>query len=367
MIRVRERNNNWTSFVDLFSNLVIILIFLLIVLIFLWTTTSVFSPGRDASDQQRMTELRYMLTERNEALLAMEQELMELRESDDQARLLLVLARDELLALEQSQRDSADEKELLTQEQLALIQVYETKLHEMQSDRDRLVRNIERLSDELRANQERNMGDQELQMRAANLQLEIERMNSALAAADAARATQEVEFAALSEQLNKAMADRLAQQNELMRFQSEFYGAIREALGVMEDRLDLSSDRFVVPSDILFASGSSSLTAAGRAELKKIADIINDMTTKIDPSINWIIRVDGHADRIQPRPNASFRNNMELSLLRAQNVVNELIRQGVAANRLSPAGFGDAFPLVEGRNARELAPNRRIELRLTNQ
>ena len=42
-IRYRTTTNAWPGFVDLFSNLVIILIFLLIVFVFLWTTTSVFN------------------------------------------------------------------------------------------------------------------------------------------------------------------------------------------------------------------------------------------------------------------------------------------------------------------------------------
>ena len=47
-IRFREKTNAWPGFVDLFSNLVIILIFLLIVFVFLWTTTSVFNKNAGA-------------------------------------------------------------------------------------------------------------------------------------------------------------------------------------------------------------------------------------------------------------------------------------------------------------------------------
>ena len=47
-IRFREKTNTWPGFVDLFSNLVIILIFLLIVFVFLWTTTSVFNKRTGA-------------------------------------------------------------------------------------------------------------------------------------------------------------------------------------------------------------------------------------------------------------------------------------------------------------------------------
>ena len=47
-IRFREKTNAWPAFVDLFSNLVIILIFLLIIFVFLWTTTSVFNRDTGA-------------------------------------------------------------------------------------------------------------------------------------------------------------------------------------------------------------------------------------------------------------------------------------------------------------------------------
>ena len=47
-IRYKEKTNTWPAFIDLFSNLVIILIFLLIVFLFLWTTTSVFNKKSGA-------------------------------------------------------------------------------------------------------------------------------------------------------------------------------------------------------------------------------------------------------------------------------------------------------------------------------
>ena len=43
MLKFRERTNTWPGFVDLFSNLVIVLIFLLIVFVVLCTTTGIFN------------------------------------------------------------------------------------------------------------------------------------------------------------------------------------------------------------------------------------------------------------------------------------------------------------------------------------
>ena len=56
-VRYRENTNTWPGFVDLFSNLVIILIFLLIMFVFLWTTTSVFNKKSGAK-----TEWQKLLT-----------------------------------------------------------------------------------------------------------------------------------------------------------------------------------------------------------------------------------------------------------------------------------------------------------------
>ena len=76
-VRYRTSTNAWPGFVDLFSNLVIILIFLLIVFVFLWTTTSVFNKAsgvktvadlRQANILLRVDFLEEMLEESDEGL-----------------------------------------------------------------------------------------------------------------------------------------------------------------------------------------------------------------------------------------------------------------------------------------------------------
>ena len=67
-IRFREKTNAWPGFVDLFSNLVIILIFLLIVFVFLWTTTSVFNKHSDA---QKVAALEQATQEQAEQIVQM--------------------------------------------------------------------------------------------------------------------------------------------------------------------------------------------------------------------------------------------------------------------------------------------------------
>jgi chemotaxis protein MotB len=61
-----------------------------------------------------------------------------------------------------------------------------------------------------------------------------------------------------------------------------------------------------------------------------------------------------------------YKNNTELSLLRATAVTSELEKMGVQRRRLVPTGFGEMYPVNDGTNAAEMQKNRRIELRLTN-
>ena len=131
--------------------------------------------------------------------------------------------------------------------------------------------------------------------------------------------------------------------------------------------VDVSSDRFLIPSDILFGSGSFTVSPEGQKQLRLIAGVIMELEAKIPSDINWIIRVDGHTDKKPVIPGTTaFRNNTQLSLLRATAVVRELVNAGVSRRRLVPSGFGELHPLELGTNPADLQRNRRIELRLTN-
>ena len=126
-------------------------------------------------------------------------------------------------------------------------------------------------------------------------------------------------------------------------------------------------DRFIVSSDILFPSGSYTLSPEGKKQLRLISNVIKDFESKIPSDVDWIIRVDGHTDK-KPvvRGNRAYKNNTELSLLRATAVAQELANDGVSRRRLIPSGFGDLHPVALGNDAESLQKNRRIELQLTN-
>jgi len=89
--------------------------------------------------------------------------------------------------------------------------------------------------------------------------------------------------------------------------------------------------------------------------LRRVTDIINTLPPSVDISIR------GYTDN-SPLPSGSpYQDNIELSAKRAETVMRELIRNGVAPDRLSTAGFGSAKPVAENINEENRAKNRRVE------
>ena len=202
-------------------------------------------------------------------------------------------------------------------------------------------------------------------MALSNIRGESARQD-ALAAAAQESQEKDIQYVEMSTRLNKALADKVAELNNVAQYQSEFYKGIKDALGD-DNFIETMGDRFVISSDILFGSGSYTLSPEGKNQLRLIANVIKGLEDKIPTNIDWIIRVDGHTDRQQViRGTRGYSNNMELSLLRANAVVNELVADGVSKRRLVPSGFGDLHPVVLGTDAASLQQNRRIELQLTN-
>ena len=94
-------------------------------------------------------------------------------------------------------------------------------------------------------------------------------------------------------ELEAAEAARLAAEaKDLTRYRSEFFGQMREILGEREG-VQVVGDRFVFPSEVLFAPGSATLGAAGQAQVARVAGVIREIADQIPPEINWILRVDG--------------------------------------------------------------------------
>lgn len=200
-----------------------------------------------------------------------------------------------------------------------------------------------------------------LNQQIAALRSQIAAVEEALQASEAKDQSSQAKIADLGRRLNVALAQRV---QELNRYRSDFFGRLREILSDREN-IRIVGDRFVFQSEVLFPSGGSELNAAGQAEMAKLAAALLDLAREIPAEINWVLRVDGHTDNVPLSGTGRYADNWELSSARATSVVKFLISQGVPANRLVAAGFGEFQPIAEGETKEARDTNRRIELKLT--
>jgi chemotaxis protein MotB len=189
---------------------------------------------------------------------------------------------------------------------------------------------------------------------------QLSRIASALEVSEAKVKEQQGQIVELGKRLNLALVNKV---EELARYRSEFFGRLREILGDRPD-IRIVGDRFVFQSEVLFAPGSAELSEGAKKELAPVIAALKDISAKIPPDINWMLRVDGHTDR-RPISNPQFASNWELSAARAISVVRFAVEEGIPASRIAAAGFADKQP-IDPRSAEDAyRRNRRIELKLT--
>ncbi len=186
-------------------------------------------------------------------------------------------------------------------------------------------------------------------------------MDAALEEATARNARQQIVIANLNARLTEALARKV---QELEQYRSEFFGRLRKVLGNRPD-IKIVGDRFVFQAELLFPSGSARLDPEGRKQLEKLAETLREVAARIPDDIDWVLRVDGHTDKVPLKPDSPYRSNWELSTERALTVVEFLIDHGIPPHRLAAAGFGEYQPIDPGDSEEAYRRNRRIEFTLT--
>jgi len=110
---------------------------------------------------------------------------------------------------------------------------------------------------------------------------------------------------------------------------------------------------------LLFPSGSTSVDPKGAAALKKLAGVLEK-----NPDIN--IMIEGHTDDVPVKPGSSFKDNWDLSVLRATSVVRILLQDSsIDPKRLTASGHGEFFPLDPAKTPEARQKNRRTEIILS--
>lgn len=150
--------------------------------------------------------------------------------------------------------------------------------------------------------------------------------------------------AALGATAGAAIGNNLDRQAEELRRQ------LRSDVGVSNNGENLV---VVLSQDLLFATGSTAVSAVSQNELFIVANSLNRFP-------NTTVNVIGHTDNVG---GAAF--NQTLSEQRARSVSNILINGGVAPSRIRAIGAGENNPIASNLNASGRQLNRRVEIIIT--
>lgn len=138
--------------------------------------------------------------------------------------------------------------------------------------------------------------------------------------------------------------------NSLDRQEAE----LRAELGAGVGLVNTGSQLIVtMPQDILFATGSATLTPTLIGDLQDVARSLNKYG-------DTMVQVVGHTDNVG---DAGF--NQRLSEQRAQSVASVLIGTGVAPARIQIVGRGESSPIASNQTPEGRQQNRRVEIIIT--
>ena len=389
--RAQRSTNIWPGFVDALATLLLVLIFLLMVFVLAQAFLREKMTGKDAEllrAQSQIGELADLLAmERmanedmrlNVALLTEELQASIVKRDDLNAAVRTQTIRSEAAEEKAKQLDGrlaeafktieADKEKI--QLQVAKVNALSEDVAALTALKEELESQVINLSANLKDSEatvfkERKVSDSAraqvamLNKQVTALREQLTNLSEMLGEAEKKAKEQNVQIASLGKRLNAALAVKV---QKLSRYRSEFFGRLRELLG-RHPGVRIVGDRFVFQSEVLFESGSADLGRKGKRQLYHLVRSLREIIAKIPKDINWILRVDGHTDKV-PIKTPRFPSNWELSTGRATSVVKYLISQKIPPNRLAAAGFGDHHPLDPRDDKTANRRNRRIELKLT--
>ena len=184
---------------------------------------------------------------------------------------------------------------------------------------------------------------------AMRLEARTAEANKAKMEADAAKASAAVA------QDQAEQAQRQAAAAEAQTRDAQARAAQLEALMTELQAKKTERGMIITIGDVLFATNQATLTPAGQATVRKLAEVLMQ-------NPNRTVLVEGFTDST-----GGTAYNQQLSERRANSVRAALTQMGVSADRVAMRGYGEAFPVAPNDTAGNKQLNRRVEIVLSNE
>lgn len=128
-----------------------------------------------------------------------------------------------------------------------------------------------------------------------------------------------------------------------------------EAQNLAKVKIDDGRAVLQLDSDVLFSSGSATLTPDG---VKAVTEVAKALAAASDAKF----QVEGHTDNVPLKNSKEFPTNWHLGADRAINVVQEMVKAGFPAQRVSAATYSEYQPVGDNATDAGKKENRRIEI-----
>lgn len=164
----------------------------------------------------------------------------------------------------------------------------------------------------------------------------------------------------ITSQEASVLVEQVKLRRDIQRQQKKVYSEVKYLQstkgikGVVTAKLDKGKITLRIPSSVLFKSGSATLKPQGK---RVIAVLKNFFIKHSDQMIN----IKGYTDNTPHSTKSRFKDNWELSAMRAVNVLRLLVGLGISPNRMTATGLADLDPLFPNNSPANRAKNRRVE------
>lgn len=173
-------------------------------------------------------------------------------------------------------------------------------------------------------------------------------------------------MANINNNAQQSVQDLMRIRQELLKNQENVFNAIQSFLskknveGDVGAVLDEGTITLTIGDSLLFREGSEELGPEAEEQLKTVLEVI-------ESNREMTVNIKGYTDDSPIPEGARFKNNWELSALRAVNVLRWLVDHGIDPLRITATGMGDLNPRFPNDSPENRAKNRRVEFCLERQ
>ena len=290
-----------------------------------------FQMKNDSSAEEKK---QLKLAEAERARLEKEEKERLDREEEEKRRLQAELAEQKRLEVE---RQRAEEARLAEEAEKARI-----------AEEARLVEEKARLEEEARLAEAARLAEEK---RLAEEQAEQERL---------ARETEE----------NRRRDAELAEQKRLeeeARLAEEEKQREEEAARLAKEKAEptLVTERLKLKHILYFSKNGAVFTGLSRKQIRQNEKTIDEAVALIKQHPECTVYIEGYAQNISGTEKENQTACMPLSLWRAEYVKKELIKRGIAKDKIETVGMGGANPIANPNDRSSWWKNRRVEFVIT--